>query len=331
MSDRANLIAAFLRSVGWGEARQRPLAGDASMRRYVRLFRGSDTAILMDADPAHGEDVRPFLQIARHLRARGLAAPEIMAEDAEAGLLLLEDFGDGVFARIATLQPERETSLYLAATEVLLTLHRQPPPKDLEAATPRRLAGMIAPAFEWYAGQDALEAETIAAVETALKDHAAETDVLILRDYHAENLVWRKAGAGIGRVGLLDFQDAMQGHPAYDLVSLLQDARRDVGTKAAEAALTFYLRESGRNRDEFCSAIAILGAQRNTRILGIFARLAALRGKPHYIDLIPRVWGHLQKDLAHPALAGIARLMQDALPPPDHCHLKGLKARCRMP
>jgi aminoglycoside/choline kinase family phosphotransferase len=331
MTERAARIADFLHSAGWCTAARRPLAGDASMRRYERLSRGAATAIMMDADPAQGEDVRPFLRIGSHLRGLGLAAPEIVAEDAEAGLLLLEDFGDGVFARIADARPELETGLYLAATEVLLTLHRHPPPGGLEAADPERLAGMIGPAFEWYAGDRAAEAEAIAAFATALAASSPGTDVLILRDYHAENLVWREAGAGVTNVGLLDFQDAMQGHPAYDLVSLLQDARRDVAAEAAESALALYINESGQDRDAFAAAFAVLGAQRNARILGVFARLAATRAKPHYVDLIPRVWRHLQADLSHPALTEAARILNEALPPPSADHLKGLKAGCQTP
>lgn len=331
MTERSERIEAFLRANGWGMALRQPLAGDASLRRYERLARDAGTAILMDADPAKGEDVRPFLRIARHLRDLGLAAPEIIAQDIEAGLLLLEDFGDGLFARIAHAQPEREKSLYIAATEVLLALHRHPPPQAVDLAAPGKLAEMIAPAFEWYAGDRTAEAEAIAAFAAALSANAPEADVLVLRDYHAENLVLRAAGAGVTRVGLLDFQDAMQGHPAYDLVSLLQDARRDVGAEAQEAALALYIDESGHDRDAFTAAFAVLGAQRNARILGVFARLAAIRGKPHYIDLIPRVWRHLQTDLDDPALREVARILNGALPPPSTDHLKGLKARCQTP
>ena len=148
--------------------------------------------------------------------------------------------------------------------------------------------------------------------------------VTVLRDYHAENLIWLPEREGARRAGLLDFQDAWIGHRAYDLVSLLQDARRDVSEETAAACMRHYLDGSGLDAERFEAACAVLGAQRNLRILGVFARLAVTRGNPRYIDLVPRVWHHLERDLAHPALAEVRRIL-DVLPAPTPSVLERLR------
>ncbi|WP_238366417.1 aminoglycoside phosphotransferase family protein [Mesobacterium pallidum] len=307
MPDRSALMDGFLAAAGWAEARREALAGDASARRYIRLYHGEMRAILMDADPATGEDTRPFLRIARHLAGLGLSSPAILAEEPETGFLLLEDLGDGLFARLCEGDPSSEPMLYEAAAEMLHQLHQAQPP-DLVQATPALLAQMLDPFFDAYLPAIGASVDRMAvhqAMLTALMAHADDTSVLVLRDFHAENLIWLPTRDGTRRCGLLDFQDALAGHPGYDLISLLQDARRDVSPAANEAALTRYITLSGRDRDTFLASLATLGAQRNLRILGIFARLAQARGKPGYIDLVPRVWSHLQADLSHPALAAL--------------------------
>ncbi|MBV2359507.1 phosphotransferase [Thalassococcus sp. CAU 1522] len=320
--------AAFLASAGWDRARQEQLAGDASARRYTRLRKGDTSAILMQ-DPEG--DVAHFARLSRHLTSLGLSAPRILAMDAAAGLLLIEDLGDGLLARLAS-DPESEMRLYLCATDALLALHRHPPP-DLPKADPATLAAMTDLAFDHYAETTAEDRKKrcIDALATALERHARDTDVMILRDYHAENILYLPGRTGPARAGLLDFQDALQGHRAYDLVSLLQDARRDVLPETAEAAVRHYLEHTGLDQARFRAALAVQGAQRNLRILGVFARLARQRGKPHYIDLIPRVWAHLQTDLRHPALADVASVLADALPAPSSDHLERLRTPCPMP
>ncbi len=330
MPDRDGLIRAFMDRAGWAAARRAPLAGDASNRRYERLTdpdRGH-TAVLMDAPAERGEDVRPFVRIARHLRAIGLSAPEILARDDRHGLLLIEDLGDALFARVIPSQPRLETTLYEAATDVLIALHRAdlPPLVPYDTA---RMTGLAALAFAKYrlgiAGDTCGETRFRAAFAPVLDSIAPAKPVLIQRDYHAENLLWLPDRQGVARVGLLDFQDAMAGHPAYDLVSLLQDARRDVPQPIETAMIDRYLDRSGLDRAAFETAYAVLGAQRNLRILGVFARLGRDYGKPHYVDLIPRVWALLMRDLAHPALAPVAPLLRDALPPPDPANLQRLR------
>jgi aminoglycoside/choline kinase family phosphotransferase len=333
MPDRSARIAAFIAATGWREAEAHPLAGDASNRRYLRLIQPDGArAVLMDAPAERGEDVRPFLAIARHLRGLGLSAPAILAEDTEAGLLLLEDLGDALFARVLERTPEMEQPLYEAATDLLVALHRAAPPAGLASYTPALMADLAALAFDWYrpgaSGEKSPDRDRFRAeIETVL-DTLPDTDtVLIQRDYHAENLLWLPDRAGVARVGLLDFQDALRGHPAYDLVSVLEDARRDVTPALAQAMIARYINATGTGAEAFHTAYACLGAQRNLRILGVFGRLCLRDGKAHYIDLIPRVWAHLMHDLTHPALSGIAAMVADALPPPDPAHLAALKSR----
>lgn len=314
---------AFLHRFGWSDAVTTSIAGDASARRYARLSRGGKTAILMQ-DPEG--DVALFARLARHLLSLGLSAPRILAEDPENGCLLIEDLGDGLLARLAT-DPETERDLYLRATDALIALHRHPSLPDLPVASPDRLAAMIDLAFVNYAGApDALTAAQTA-ILPVLQDHAMPADVMILRDYHAENILDLPDRIGAARAGLLDFQDALTGHRAYDLTSLLRDARRDVGVATAEACITHYLRQTGLAEDGFRASLAVLAVQRNLRILGVFARLAA-NGKPNYLALLPRVWAHLQADLTHPALADLRGPLA-CLPPPDNDHIERLRQTCQ--
>ncbi len=317
-------VAAFLEGCGWADAEAFALAGDASSRRYKRLMRRGASAILME-DP--GGDTRLFARLARHLRGLGLSAPEILAEDHDSGLLLIEDLGDGLIARLAT-DPETEKRLYFAATDVLVELHRHDAPGDLPVADAPRLAQMTDVAFHHYAGDSSAMEAAITAFEPILARHAVPADVMVLRDYHAENILDLPQRTGPARAGLLDFQDALQGHRAYDLVSLIEDARRDLFPGLAGRVIRHYLTATGLPETPFRTALAVLGAQRNLRILGVFARLAADRGKPDYVDLIPRVWAHLQGDLAHPALAPLKPILDAALPPPTPAFLEHLKAPC---
>ncbi|MHA6324496.1 aminoglycoside phosphotransferase family protein [Roseivivax sp. CAU 1753] len=324
---------AFLRDAGWQDAAPYPIAGDASARAYTRLVRcDGETRILM-ADPEG--DVSVFARLARYLTGLGLSAPRIFAE--APGLLLIEDLGDGLFARLAQDDPAQEPTLYRAAMDALVVLHAAAPPPDLVAADPSRLAQMTDLAFTQYqqraTGQmDRTQtAGIITALAEALDRHASETHVTILRDYHAENLLWLPDRDGPRRTGLLDFQDAMAGHPAYDVVSLLEDARRDVGAQTRAAAIWHYLDRTGGDAARFEAALAVQGAARNLRILGIFARLAATRGKPHYVDLIPRVWDHLMRDLANPALSAVAPRVITCLPAPTPALLERLKVPCQTP
>ena len=332
MADRAALIETFLAPTPWAGARHLPLAGDASNRRYLRLELGNDSAVLMDAPPERGEDVGPFVTMANWLAGAGLSAPVILHRDEDNGFLLLEDLGDDLLARVVARGAGLERPLYQAATDVLLALHRQQPPETLVAYTPALMAEMVAPAYEWYLGGIGRDARPNPALrehlQQAMEQHCPETDVVILRDYHAENLLWLPARHGAARVGLLDFQDAMRGHRAYDLVSLLQDIRRRVAPAVEQEMIARYLEASGLEPERFRAAYALQGAQRNLRILGVFARLCLHVGKPQYVDYLPRVWALILRSLDHPALADIRRIVLDDFAAPDTEILNGLKAKC---
>ena len=315
----------FLAKVGWGDATQVPLAGDASARRYTRLIKDMDRAILMH-DP--DGDTALFARLAQHLTGIGLSAPQILAE--APGLLLLEDLGDGLIARLCD-QGADETALYLTATDALIALHSHSPPTDLPVATPERLAQMTDLAFSHYANCPELHEDIAALFLPLLQAHAQPADVMALRDYHAENILDLPDRNGSARAGLLDFQDALIGHRAYDLVSLLHDIRRDVSYKAQETCLTHYCTATGLDRGAFETAFHLLGAQRNLRILGVFARLATEHGKPRYLDLLPQVWAQLQRELSHPALADLAHALAPILPEPTPEFIEGLRAQCPTP
>ena len=335
MPDREAAITAFLAHAGWGNAAIAPLAGDASNRRYLRLKRTdpAQLAVLMDAPPTKGEDVRPFIKISNWLTNAGFSAPKIFASDEEQGFLLLEDLGDDLFARVIPARPEQESTLYTCATDVLVSLHECAAPATLAPYSISVMTDLAALAYDWYLGAshgaDTLAKAQFGAEMTAiLGQHAPQQEVLIQRDYHSENLLWLPERVGVARVGLLDFQDAMLGHRAYDLVSLLQDARRDVPPDVEAEMIQHYIAAANQDKDRFTAAYHVLGAQRNLRILGVFARLCVRDGKAHYVDLIPRVWGLLKRDLAHPALADLARIICDTLPTPTATLLQGLKDKC---
>jgi aminoglycoside/choline kinase family phosphotransferase len=301
---------AFLTRAGWGDAQILPLAVDASFRRYYRVIGTGRTAVLMDAPPP--EDTRKFAQMAAWLGERGFAAPAILADDAAAGLMLLEDFGDMRMRETVDAAPESEARLYAAAVDQLLRLqrHEAAPVPPYDRAFILREAYLL---IEWYC--DALnlrvDADGYTAAWNAAFDALPDMPVVtVLRDYHAENLMLLEDA----RLGLLDFQDALAGHPAYDLVSLLQDARRDVPA-VVEAAMLARYRESTGVGEGFDAAYHLFGAQRNAKILGIFTRLWRRDGKPRYGALCPRVWRYLERDLAHPALAGVARWFDLNIPP----------------
>lgn len=291
----------FLAAQGWAGATVSPITGDASFRRYFRVVDGARRAVLMDAPPPH-EDPRPFIEIARWLHERGFAAPDVMGVDLTNGLVLIEDFGDDRMREAVDADPARAPALYRAAVDVLVGLHRQDHP-PLAAYDRTAMQEKVELLTEWYcpavgivpdlAGFRDAWAAVFPIVEQGRR-------VIVLRDYHAENLML----VPDGRLGLLDFQDATSGHPAYDLVSLLQDARRDVEPEIEQAMLAHYIAAAGQG-PEFEAAYHVMGAQRNTRIVGVFARLWRRDGKDRYPALTPRVWGYLERDLAHPALAPV--------------------------
>jgi N-acetylmuramate 1-kinase len=320
MSERAAALDGFLTRCGWAAAARAPLPGDASFRRYVRLARGGETAMLMDAPPPH-EDVRPYVAVARLLQALGYSAPRILAEDARHGFLVIEDFGDRTYTR-ALREGVAEATLYERAVDLLIDLHRRPVAGRLDALPPyddALLARELDIFTDWWArfalAPDAgFAAEYRALWQGLLGVLRALPATLVLRDYHVDNLMMLDR-PGVAGVGLLDFQDAVRGPAAYDLVSLINDARRDVPPQLAERLMVRYRAAfPALDRARFDEACAILSAQRNLKIIGIFTRLAARDGKPGYLMHLPRVWRLLENDLRHPVLAELQAWLDVRVP-----------------
>jgi aminoglycoside/choline kinase family phosphotransferase len=306
---------AFLAAHGWGGAEILPLAGDASFRRYFRVVDGDRRAVLMDAPPPE-EDPRPFVAVAEFLCDQGLNAPTIFARDLERGMLLIEDFGDVRLRETVDAALHREEAYYAGLTDLLVHLHARPPMDGLPVHGLEQWLDEVMLFSDWYCPALGLEVDRAAfraAWEAALLP--VETDglprVTVLRDFHAENIMLVEGQDGIAHYGLLDFQDALIGHPAYDLASVLEDARRDV-TPAVEAAML--ARYQGTTGTDIEYAYWALAAQRNTRILGVFVRLWKRDGKPGYRHFQPRMWGLLERDLAHPALAPVKAWFDENIP-----------------
>ena len=306
-------VEPFLTQAGWAGAQIAGLPGDASFRRYFRVNKPDKSALLMDAPPPN-EDPATYLRAAKWLDANGLRAPHIYAEDAARGLVLIEDFGEVRMREYLDQWPGDERAIYTAAVDTLIELHRLPsgPFLDYSMSEYKREARLFT---EWYCPAQGLT------VDSASYDRAWEqvlSDVLIrqrngvcvLRDYHSENIMLL---GSLEKQGLLDFQDALAGHKAYDLVSLLQDARRDVGIELEAEMFDYYVGKTGAGAD-FLGDYARLGAQRNAKIVGIFVRLWRRDGKPRYRDYIPRVWAMLERDLTHPALEPVARWFDTNIP-----------------
>jgi len=335
VNGREQALRAWLASAGRQGARLEPLAGDASGRRYFRLAstRARKGAVLMDARVSAPEQLCRFARISNHLRALDLSAPAIFVCDPEAGFMLLEDLGDGVFSRVLENEPSQEQALYARAVDVIAKIQSAPAPEELSEYSPTVMADAIAPVFDWYlvgtgiSKQD-LKSVCQAEIRAALDNCSAGNPVLSLRDFHAGNLMWLPERKRLSAVGLLDFQDAVICHPAYDLVSLLEDARRDVGEETRRQAVRRFAEHSGLSEASLSADLHVLGAQRNLRILGVFARLCLEQGRDGYIDLLPRVWANLVRDLSHPRLFGLRSVLADTLPKPTAAMLKRLRSIC---
>jgi tRNA threonylcarbamoyl adenosine modification protein YjeE len=350
---RLAALLQFLDLTGYAEAKRQRMPGDASTRSYARLIWDDEVVILMnaprrpDGPPIYegksysaavhlAEDVQPFVAIANGLRERGFSAPAIHHADLDLGFLILEDFGSAGF--VAADPPAPIPERYQAATDMLAALHRLRLPETLPLAP--QLAYRI-PVFdteallvevglmpEWYLpdrGREPtkiLRAEFVAMWRKLLEKHDGEARSWVLRDFHSPNLIWLGQRSDIERVGVLDFQDAVLGPAAYDLVSLLQDARVDVPEALELSMLARYMKarlaaDQGFDPAGFAELYAVMSAQRNTRLLGTFARLNRRDGKPQYLRHQPRVWTYLNRSLAHPALAAMKAWYRAHIPPPE--------------
>jgi len=308
----------FLATAGYGAARREPLPSDASFRRYVRLHGGPRPALLMDAPPPQ-EDTRPFLHVAAHLVRIGLSAPEVIAADTARGFLLIEDLGrDTMAARLDAGADPRP--LYLDAAEALAALHAVPPPDGLPAWDAPRMAETAAATFlDWW-WPAIFGAKPAASVATAFRAaiHATVAPFaargFVHRDFFPANLMPLPDRAPPRRIGILDFQDAACGHPAYDLVSLVEDARRDVPDDLREAAIARYLAHREVDAGEFRAAMAAHAAQRHLRVAALWVRLARRDGKPAYLVHGPRCWALLERALQHPATARLKTFLDAQVP-----------------
>jgi N-acetylmuramate 1-kinase len=350
---RLKALRQFLAEAGFIDARRERMAGDASIRSYARLIRNHGIFILMnsprraDGPPIYGgksysaavhlaEDVKPFVAIDQGLRERGFSAPAIHHGDLEAGFLITEDFGSEGLIEGDPPRPIAER--YEIGVDLLATLHRDRLPEALPLAP--HVAYTI-PTFdieamlieiglmvEWYLpdrgiepGED-LRAEFATLWRDLLSKADAEPKTWMLRDFHSPNLIWLGERSGISQIGIIDFQDAVLGPAAYDVVSLLQDARVDVPEQLELALLTRYIKARHASDDNFdpggfAEIYAIMSAQRNTRLLGTFARLNRRDGKPQYLRHQPRIWAYLARSLAHPTLLRIRQWYRANVPPPS--------------
>jgi aminoglycoside/choline kinase family phosphotransferase len=312
---RAAALQNFLATAGWSGAERRLLAGDASFRRYDRLTQAGRTAVLMDAPPPH-EDVRPFLRVRNLLEDRGLSAPRLYAADEAQGFLLLEDLGDDTYARLLA-RGEDETKLYRLAVDALIELARKSDGEAL-AALPAlddaRALDEVARFLDWWwptaqgaPVPDPVRADWTAAWRAVLPRGRRVAETIALFDFHVDNLLWLKGRPGVAACGLLDFQDAVRAPMGFDLMSLLQDARRDLKPGLeAELYERFVAAFPALDRAAFADAFAVFGAERHARILGTFVRLWKRDGKPGYLIHLPRVWRQLETALATPVMAPLA-------------------------
>lgn len=350
--ERLAALREFLEQTGFMAAQRRRMAGDASTRSYARLIRDDDCHILMNSPrrpdgPAiyHGksysaavhlaEDVTPFVAVADALRHAGISAPTVSYADLDCGFLITEDFGtEGV---LEGSPPAPIVARYEAATDLLVKLHGEPRPARLPLTAQR---DYVIPPFDidamlieislmldWYlpdrgvAIDDEQRRRFMTLWRGVLARIVALPPTWMLRDYHSPNLIWLAERSGTDRVGVIDFQDTVMGPPAYDLVSLLQDARVDVPEPLEIALLTRYAKlrraaDAAFDPAGFAASYATMSAQRNTRLLGTFARLNRRDGKPHYLKHQPRIWTYLQRALAHPSLADLRAWFAAQVPPP---------------
>lgn len=356
-ADRASEARAFLDSAGWGDCTLRPLPGDASTRRYARVLLNGRRAMLMDQPPKAeqppcppeatpeerralgynavarlaGADCTRFIAAADYLRARGLSAPEILAADIDKGFVLIEDFGDELFADTLGKGAD-EATLYSCAIDALVQLQLEAAPSHLSSDKPlyrydeTALLAEVDLMTDWFvptvlgrrARSDEVE-DHRSRWRAVLRTLNGSNPVFVHRDYHAQNLLWLPGREGPARVGMIDFQDALAGTRSYDVVSLLEDARRDVAPELGNAMTERFLdglRAGGVEIDREVRGAerAIMAAQRNAKIAGIFARLSKRDGKPRYLDYLPRVWGYLNRDLEHPALAPLKTWYDRTIP-----------------
>ena len=300
--DRNSLLLNFLQQNNLGNYRIEKIAGDASFRHYFRASGNGQSFIIMDAPPEN-EDVQPFCKIAEFLLKNNFAAPRIFAKDYQNGFLLLEDFGDDSYRKVLEKTPAKEMRLYTEAVDLLIDLSKVHPPQDLPIYNHELLLKEVMLFVDWYLPNVAKkplstsQTQEFKNIWLDIFSKLSPPNMVVLRDYHADNLMFLEKNIGTRNVGLLDFQDAVIGVGAYDLVSLLEDARRDVDPNLQEKMLQHYLNKSNCDAKQFLLDYQILSLQRNIKIIGIFSRLAFRDHKQNYLSFLPRVFGYVNSRL----------------------------------
>lgn len=319
MLERDRQLQAFIDGAGWGAARRQPLAGDASARRYERLISASGPAVLMDA-AVDIPGMINFISIAKRLRGWHYSAPEILAVDLDAGFMLLEDLGDGRISDLAT-DKQIEAKLYTLAVDFLISLGSRPAPDDLPCFDDETLEAQGVLFLDFY--YPAMTGHPISqAADQAYREiwrnlygqMRTGGDVLVMRDFHGENLLYLPGRHGLEQLGLLDFQDALRGPALYDLVSLLEDVRRDISAELSQELRSRYYDKTGLDRNAAETAYALLAVYRNLRIAGIFIRLSQTMNKTGYLKFLPRLWQTVDRYLQHPQLADLRSWFDVNLP-----------------
>lgn len=312
-------IKQFLKQYGWQNAKSEEITSDASNRKYSRLFKEKNTLVLMDSNPTENESIQDFIYYTNELRSHDFSAPKIYGSDVNNGFLLLEDLGKNNFASMLKNQPNLENTIYREAINQLIEIQNTTIPTFTLPYDFRVLVKEVLLFADWYlsALQIPQKSKNLLDILNPLFEKVLkQKPTLVLRDYHAENLIWLPKRNKNKRVGLLDYQDALAGHPAYDLASLLKDARRDVSFKLRDELTHYFLKQTKFNKELFLRDYSILSAQRNLKIIGIFARLSIRDNKPGYLNLIPRVWKNLQDDLLHPSLTELSSFIKINVPEP---------------
>ena len=325
MADRENLITDFLNNSGWKNAKRSGLAGAASFRQYQRISLKNKNAILMNAPPEK-ESIKPFIYFTQHLRSLGYSAPEILATDTKTGLIILEDLGDTTFT-IMIAQGSNEKTLYECAVDLLIDMHRRPKkqivPKNISLYDDKAFIQEALLLTKWYTPQVGGKTLSIDAKKNfeliwqqLLSKCPTIKDTLVLRDFHADNLMWLPNRFGISACGILDYQDALLGPAIYDLMSLLEDVRRDIRPEFVKFLQTRYLNAFPKIKPyDFNNSFSILAAQRHCKVIGIFSRLALRDGKFSYLSYLPRAWRLLEDKCLSPPLSPLKNWLDKYIEP----------------
>ena len=320
MTKREEKIGELLRKNNLLCATIEKIKSDASNRKYLRLIQGKKTVILMDSNPKKNEPINNFIYFTNFLRKHNFSAPKIYDSDIPNGLLLLEDLGKKNFADVLKVRPKIESNIYKEAVNQLIKMQSNQIPKLAKSYSIEILIKEALLFTKWYLGEmnsSKLSTEFVSLLMPLMEKIVQKSTTLVLRDFHAENLIWMQNRKSFRRVGLLDYQDALIGHPAYDIASLLKDARRDVSVELRDRMTDYYLEKTNHNKDLFLRDYSILSAQRNLKIIGIFSRLSIRDNKNDYMKLIPRVWRNLENDFIHPDLTNLSVFINSVAPYPN--------------